>query len=93
MSKTKLQLINHTIMLAFEITPDDVKDAVKEQLQVDIDDLKASRIFDALDLQEVSDKANFSDEGGYAELSGMEAALARAKEEVIRQIKEMNLIN
>lgn len=79
-------------MLAFEITPDDVKDAVKEQLQVDIDDLKASRIFDALDLQEVSDKANFSDEGGYAELSGMEAALARAKEEVIRQIKEMNLI-
>ena len=79
-------------MYAFEISPDDVKDAVKEHLGKDIDDLNASRLFDCLDLQAVSDKANFSDEGGYADVSGMEAALIRAKEEVIRQIKE-DLVN
>jgi hypothetical protein len=60
---------------------------------MEMDDLNASRIFDCLDHQEVSDKANFSDEGGYADVDGMEAALIRAKEEVIRQIKENDLLS
>lgn len=79
-------------MYAFEISPDDVQSAVKRHFNKDVDDLTASRLFDKLDLQAVSDAANFDDEGGYADVSGMEAATIRAEDEVAAQIKTKKLL-
>lgn len=81
-------------MIAFEITELDVQRAVKNQMNIELSEEDAMRIFNKLDLERVSDRAAFESDGdgGNDDDDAMDEATERAHDEIIRQIKTRKLI-
>lgn len=82
-------------MNAFEVTELDVKQAVKSRLGAQLADEQAMRIFNRLDLKRISDRAAFEsdgDGGTSGDDQAMDEATERAHDEIVRQIKAMNLL-
>ena len=74
-------------MLAFEISYDDVIHAAHNILRTALDEGNAGRILKELDLQAVSDAANYSDDEEF----GLHKATERAEIEIVRQIEEKEI--
>jgi len=82
-------------MIAFEISELDVQRAVKNQMNIELSEKDAMRIFNKLDLERVSDRAAFESDGDGGtdeDDAAMDEAIERAHDEIIRQIKTRELI-